>query len=95
MPPETARAPQSTDPWDRILAQIAKSVRPQQFSTWFKPVRALSATPERLELEVPNAWTQGWLAKNYLDVIRESAAGGARLPSASTVLQAQEFPGSL
>jgi len=59
--------------WEAILEEIAKRVRRQQFETWFRSVRPLSAEPGRIELAVPNRFYKEWMETYYAPVIRESA----------------------
>lgn len=63
----------SQDPqelWAHCLLSIEKSIRPQSFSTWFRPAKANQFNDEILELEVPSAIISDWIENNYLELIQ-------------------------
>ena len=43
---------------------------PQAFETWFRPIVARELTPERVDLEVPNAFFVDWIHEHYLTKLR-------------------------
>lgn len=57
--------------WKGCLAGIAEHVSPQNYSTWFKPVRVSSGGDDFLELEVPNRFCLEWLKDHYVVLIKE------------------------
>ncbi len=57
--------------WDNCLQIIAKNIEPQQFSTWFKPIRAVSLVDSTLTLEVPNDFFREYLEDAYLDLLKK------------------------
>ena len=58
-----------TDVWERCLRIIERLVEPQQFSTWFKPIKSLSLVDSTLTLEVPNDFFREYLESSYLDIL--------------------------
>ena len=53
-----------------LLLSIEKQIRPQSFSTWFRPAKARQFSQDALELEVPSAIISDWIENNYLDLIK-------------------------
>jgi chromosomal replication initiator protein len=63
----------SQDPqelWAHCLLSIEKQIRPQSFSTWFRPAKAKKFNQDLLELEVPSAIISDWIENNYLELIQ-------------------------
>lgn len=63
----------SQDPqelWAHCLLSIERQIRPQSFSTWFRPTRAKRFDEQTLELEVPSAIISDWIENNYLSLIQ-------------------------
>lgn len=58
--------------WERCLAIIRDNLSEQQFSTWFKPVKALSYEEEDkvFTLQVPSQFFYEFLEENYLDIMQ-------------------------
>ena len=56
--------------WNDCLAFIANVVEPQQFSTWFKPIRPVSLVEARLTIEVPSHFFREYLESAYLEVLK-------------------------
>ena len=61
-----------TDVWERCLRIIERLVEPQQFSTWFKPIKSLSLVDSTLTLEVPNDFFREYLESSYLDILSKT-----------------------
>jgi len=57
------------DAWSGCLHIIEQLIDPQQFSTWFKPVKPVSLSDSTLTIEVPNDYFREYLESAYLDVI--------------------------
>ena len=55
--------------WSSALANIARTVTPEQFETWFKDVSLAAVTPERAVIRVPNAFYRKWFEMHYSDLI--------------------------
>lgn len=63
----------SQDPqelWAHCLLSIERQIRPQSFSTWFRPTKAKHFDEGNLELEVPSAIISDWIENNYLSLIQ-------------------------
>lgn len=58
--------------WDNCLQIISQNVEPQQFNTWFKPIRAVSLVDSTLTLEVPNDFFREYLEGAYLDLLKRT-----------------------
>jgi len=64
--------PAREDLWPAILEQIQRTVRPQQFDTWFRSVQLGGYTPDSMTLQVPNSFYHEWLRRHYLKTIQEA-----------------------
>ena len=60
--------------WDQILDEIQGRVNPQSFATWLRPTSLAKDEGSRILVTVPSQLFANWLTKNYMDLIRESAA---------------------
>ena len=56
--------------WNACLQIIGQIVEPQQFKTWFRPIRAVSFEDSKLTLEVPSLFFQEYVESAFLDVLR-------------------------
>lgn len=56
--------------WDNCLRFIEQNIEPQQFSTWFKPIRPVSLVNSELTIEVPSAFFMEWLEEAYLNLLK-------------------------
>ena len=62
----------SQDPeelWARCLLSVEQRVRPQSFSTWFRPTTARRFDRDCLEIEVSSTYFADWVESNYLSLI--------------------------
>ncbi len=66
--------PESDSPWNAVLAEIRRNVRPQQFDTWFRNVQAEELSADTLRLGVPNNFYEDWLRRHYHTVIQDAVA---------------------
>ena len=67
----------ASPPGDRLTAvldSLRTRISRQQFDTWFRNVRVLEATPERVVVGVENAFFRDWIQTYYLDVLKTSVA---------------------
>ncbi|MDD6364804.1 MAG: chromosomal replication initiator protein DnaA [Bacteroidales bacterium] len=55
--------------WNKCLNVIENIVEPDQFATWFKPLKALSLVENKLTLEVPTEFFREYLETYFLDVL--------------------------
>jgi len=58
--------------WAHCLLSIERQIRPQSFSTWFRPTKAKYFDGETLDLEVPSAIISDWIESNYLSLIKQA-----------------------
>ena len=56
--------------WSDCLRIIKQLVEPQQFATWFSPVRPVSLVESSLTLEVPSDYFREYLESAYLDILK-------------------------
>ena len=57
------------DVWEDCLRIIQNNILPQQYETWFKPIRSVSLCDDVLVLEVPTSFYCTYLEQNFLDLI--------------------------
>jgi chromosomal replication initiator protein len=58
--------------WQDVLAEIRKTLRKQQYDTWFKRVRFESAGGEEVQLIVPNRFFADWLETHYRQTVEDA-----------------------
>jgi chromosomal replication initiator protein len=57
--------------WEQVLLSVrAKLGSSQAFDTWFKPIVARELSPQRVDLEVPNAFFVDWIHEHHLSTLR-------------------------
>ena len=56
--------------WAECLHILGNIVEPQQFDTWFKPVRPVSFQGSTLTIEVPTHFYREYLEDAFLDVLK-------------------------
>lgn len=57
--------------WNSCLRVFEQILEPQQFNTWFKPIRPVSMTDATLTVEVPSEFFREYLEASFLDVIKK------------------------
>lgn len=57
--------------WQETLDHLEKTLNPQHFTTWIKPIRLLSIKKDQVVLEVPNRFVGDWLREHYAHQIQE------------------------
>jgi chromosomal replication initiator protein len=61
--------------WEQVLRRIKDQLASTQaYDTWFRPILARELTPERVELEVPNAFFVDWIHEHHLTRLRAALA---------------------
>ena len=55
--------------WNNCLSIIQGITEPQQFETWFKPIRPVSFVESTLTIEVPSEFFREYLEEYFLDVL--------------------------
>jgi len=58
--------------WPAVLEEIQRTVRTQQYDTWFRNLKLEAISGDSLTLTVPNNFCHEWLKRNYLDTIRQA-----------------------
>lgn len=58
--------------WSEFLQIVSQIVEPQQYETWFRPVRAVSLVESTLTVEVPSDYFREYLESAFLDVISKT-----------------------
>ena len=56
--------------WDDCLQVIKQVIEPQQFSTWFEPIRPVSLEGSVLTIAVPSDFFREYIEEAYLDVLK-------------------------
>ena len=60
--------------WQETLGHLEKTLSPQHFSTWIKPLRFVSLKKDQLVLEVPNRFVFDWVRDHYAHLIQETVS---------------------
>jgi len=71
---------------DRVLLELEKQTRPDQFDTWFRGFSLGQITENEVEFRVPSGFVRDWLNRNYLELI-QAAAESVLLGSDNAALQ--------
>ena len=58
--------------WNDCLRIIEQIIEPQQFSTWFKPIRPVLLDGSRLTVEVPSDFFRESIEEAFLDVLKKT-----------------------
>jgi chromosomal replication initiator protein len=61
--------------WDRLQERLADQLEPEEYSTWFKPLRVRSEDPERLVLLAPDSRFLHTLEESYRPAVDRAIAG--------------------
>ncbi|MFO7726484.1 MAG: chromosomal replication initiator protein DnaA [Oceanipulchritudo sp.] len=61
--------------WKEVLGDFRNSLSRDIYDNWFESIRAVTDETGTLELQTANEFSRIWLEDNYLDLIREKAAG--------------------
>jgi chromosomal replication initiator protein len=57
--------------WEQVLLCVRERLAsPQAFDTWFRPIVARELNPQRVDLEVPNAFFVDWIHEHHLTTLR-------------------------
>ena len=58
--------------WKKNLQIIREKITQQNFETWIKPIKMVSAEGNTIFLSVPNKFFKDWISDNYHKIIRDS-----------------------
>ncbi|MFM1745205.1 MAG: hypothetical protein RLZZ630_1142, partial [Bacteroidota bacterium] len=58
--------------WENCLKLIRDNVNPQNFKTWFEPIRAIKLDQNTLTIEVPSQFVYEWLEEHYIGLLRKT-----------------------
>jgi len=58
--------------WENCLNIIKDNVSPQNFKTWFEPIKPIRLENKVLTIEVPSQFVYEWLEEHYLDLLRKT-----------------------
>jgi len=58
--------------WNNCLSIISNIIEPQQFNTWFKPLKAVALSGATLTLELPSDFYREYLETYFLDVLSKT-----------------------
>jgi len=58
--------------WDNCLKLIRDNVSPQNYKTWFEPIKAVKIEEKILTIEVPSQFVYEWLEEHYIDLLRKT-----------------------
>ncbi len=55
--------------WLKISEELKKTISPQSFETWIKPLKPLGLKDDLLTIEAPNKFFKDWLVEHYQEQI--------------------------
>lgn len=58
--------------WANCLRLIQDNVTPQNFKTWFEPIKPIKLENNVLTIEVPSQFVYEWLEEHYIDILRKT-----------------------
>ncbi len=68
--PTTTKTSEET--WNNCLNLIRDNVSPQNFKTWFEPIKAVKLDAFTLTIEVPSQFVYEWLEEHYIGLLRKT-----------------------
>jgi chromosomal replication initiator protein len=66
--------------WSRVLDRARQELADSSFNMWFAEVQPGTLDDGVLELLAPSDYVRDWLAKNYLEMIRDAASAATGTP---------------
>ena len=57
--------------WENCLKLIRDNVNPQNFKTWFEPIKPVKLDQQTLTIEVPSQFVYEWLEEHYIGLLRK------------------------
>lgn len=58
--------------WEACLKIIRGIVEPEQYATWFVPIKAVAFEDPKLTLEVPSDWFREYIESAFLNVLKQT-----------------------
>ena len=58
--------------WNNCLKLVRDNVSPQNFKTWFEPIKAVKLDGYTLTIEVPSQFVYEWLEEHYIGLLRKT-----------------------
>ena len=58
--------------WNNCLTIIKDNITPQNFKTWFKPIKVVSLENKILTIQVPTQSCYEYLEKHYITLIKKT-----------------------
>lgn len=59
--------------WNGCLEIIKDNVSPQNFKTWFEPIKPVKISENTLTIQVPSQFFYEWLEEHYISLIKRSS----------------------
>ncbi len=56
--------------WSQCLEDLSSQLPLQSFETWFKPIRAVEYSSQKLHLEVPSQFFSNWVEQHYQHLLQ-------------------------
>jgi len=56
--------------WQETLSILKKTLTPQNYATWIKPIRFITLIENTVQIEVPNRFIRDWILENYNSIIQ-------------------------
>ena len=56
--------------WNNCLQFIQQNIEPQQYNTWFRPIKSVSLVESTLTVEVPSEFFREYLEGAYLNILK-------------------------
>lgn len=82
------------DVWEECLRIIQQNITPQQYETWFKPIRPVSLSDCIITLEVPTDYFRLYLEEAFIDILSKTLkrviGPGAKLKYVYAPVQGQQ-----
>ena len=79
--------------WENCLRIIEQNVEPQQFATWFRPIKPVALVESTLTIEVPTDYYRSYLESAFIDILsrslRRELGSGAKLRYRISPVQGQ------
>ncbi|HPN33814.1 MAG TPA: chromosomal replication initiator protein DnaA [bacterium] len=58
--------------WELVSARIAEQIKPESYTTWFKPITPIKWDENTLTVQVPSQFFYEWLEQHYSQMIHQA-----------------------